>query len=127
MAQRLFVPRLIAAQPWQVILPLFALTLFGGAVLYSAAGGHMRPWALMHVVRFPIFLALAMALARVPAEWFKRIALPGYVALCISLVLVEAIGRIGGGSPGCGSEWSRHCGWPDPASLTWPSVSSSPG
>ena len=98
MAQRFFVPRLIAAQPWQAILPLFALTLFGGAVLYSAAGGHMRPWALMHVVRFPIFLALAMALARVPAEWFKRIALPGYVGLCISLVLVEAIGRIGGGS-----------------------------
>ena len=98
MSQRFFIPRLIAAQPWQVILPLLSLTLFGGAVLYSAAGGHMRPWALMHVLRFPIFLVLAMGLARVPAAWFKRIALPGYLGLCVALVLVEAMGRIGGGS-----------------------------
>lgn len=95
---RAYVPQALARQPWQVIVPLTALVVFGGAVLYSAAGGHFQPWAGMHVARYFVFLTMAMLLARVPQEWFKAVALPGYGVLCVLLVLVEAIGRIGGGS-----------------------------
>lgn len=95
---RAYVPRFVAALPWAVILPLFLLVLFGGAVLYSAAGGHLRPWATMHVARFLVFLVMAVVISRIPREWFKRAAFPIYAGLCVLLVLVELIGGIGGGS-----------------------------
>ncbi len=96
--KRAYVPRVIAAQPWGVIFPLFLLVLFGGAVLYSAAGGSLRPWAGMHVARFIVFLGMAIGISHMPQNWFKRAAFPIYGTLCVLLVLVEALGKIGGGS-----------------------------
>ena len=96
--QRAYIPAALARQPWGVLLPLMLLTTFGGAVLYSAAGGHFQPWAVTHVARFFVFVVMAMVIARIPQEWFKRAALPLYGTLCVFLVLVELIGRIGGGS-----------------------------
>ncbi|KUR71019.1 rod shape-determining protein RodA [Novosphingobium fuchskuhlense] len=96
--QRAYIPRFIARQPWGVILPLSALVIFGGAVLYSAAGGHLMPWALLHVLRFVVFLAMAMAVSRIPPTWYKSAALPSYALLCVLLVLVELLGRVSGGS-----------------------------
>jgi rod shape determining protein RodA len=92
------VPRQIASQPWQVIVPLSALVLFGAAVLYSAAGGHLQPWAATHVLRYAVFLAMALVLARIPREFFKLAAYPIYIAVLILLVIVELAGAIGGGS-----------------------------
>lgn len=92
------IPEPVARQPWRVILPLTALVLFGASVLYSAAGGHMRPWALSHVIRFSVFLTMALIMARFPREWFKQFAYPIYGGVLILLLLVELIGGIGGGS-----------------------------
>jgi rod shape determining protein RodA len=92
------VPEPVARQPWRVILPLLLLVLFGSAVLYSAAGGHLQPWALTHVLRFLVFLARAIAMSRIPREWFKRAAYPLYSVILVLLVLVEMLGAIGGGS-----------------------------
>lgn len=92
------VPQQIASQPWQVIVPLGALVVFGSAVLYSAAGGHLQPWAVTHVVRFGLFLAMALILARIPRDWFKLAAYPIYLAVLILLIIVELAGAIGGGS-----------------------------
>jgi rod shape determining protein RodA len=92
------VPAPVARQPWRVILPLTALVFFGSAVLYSAAGGHIRPWAVTHVIRFAVFLAMAVVISRVGREWFKRAAYPVYFAVLMLLVLVEMLGAIGGGS-----------------------------
>ena len=71
-----YVPKLISRQPWHVILPLLALVLFGSTVLYSAAGGSIEPWALTHMVRFGVFLAMAMVIARLGPEVFKFAAFP---------------------------------------------------
>ena len=95
---RSIVPEPIARQPWQVILPLTALVLFGGSVLYSAAGGHIQPWALTHGIRFTVFLAMAIVISFIPRELFKLAAYPIYIAVFILLVLVEMLGAIGGGS-----------------------------
>ena len=92
------VPAQVAGQPWRVILPLTALVGFGAAVLYSAAGGHIRPWALTHLLRFAMFLAMALVMARFPREWFKQAAYPLYLAVLVLLVLVEMLGAVGGGS-----------------------------
>ncbi|MEY4160196.1 MAG: rod shape-determining protein RodA [Pseudomonadota bacterium] len=93
-----FIPDPVARQPWRVILPLTSLVLFGAAVLYSAAGGSFRPWALNHILRYGAFLGLALGLARVRRQSFKDIAYPLYAIVLVLLVLVEAIGKVGGGS-----------------------------
>jgi len=92
------IPDPVARQPWQVILPLFALTTFGATVLYSAAGGSLRPWALTHFLRFFVFLGMAVAISRVRKETFKSLAYPIYGVIVVLLVLVELVGGIGGGS-----------------------------
>ena len=92
------IPDPVARQPWAVILPLLALTTFGATVLYSAAGGSLRPWALTHFLRFFAFLAMAIGLSRVRKATFKQLAYPIYGVIVVLLVLVELVGGIGGGS-----------------------------
>ena len=95
------IPEPIAGLPWRVILPLTALVSFGAAVLYSAAGNSFQPWAGPHLVRFMVFLAMALVMSRLPKELFKLVAYPGYVGLILLLILVELIGGIRGG----GQRW----------------------
>ena len=95
---RRIIPEAIAREPWHVILPLFALNTFGSATLYSAAGGNLRPWALLHEIHFVVFLIVALIISRLPRDLFKLAAFPGYAVLLVLLVLVELIGGIGGGS-----------------------------
>ncbi len=92
------IPEPIARQPWRVLIPLFALVLFGASVLYTAAGGSMSPWATNHIVRFGVFLVMALVIAAIPKDLFKFGAYPIYGAVVILLILVEMIGGIGGGS-----------------------------
>ncbi|GGC20179.1 rod shape-determining protein RodA [Novosphingobium marinum] len=92
------IPDPVARQPWRVILPLLALVLLGAAVLYSAAGGHLQPYAASHMVRFGIFLVMAFVMSWLPRDWFKMAAYPVYGAVFLLLMLVEAIGAINGGS-----------------------------
>lgn len=92
------VPEPVARQPWGVILPLSALVLFGASVLYSAAGGHLQPWAVTHFFRFGVFLVMALIIARFPREWFKQGAYPIYAVILVLLLLVELLGAMGGGS-----------------------------
>ena len=95
---RSIIPAPIADQPWQAIVPLTLLVLFGAAVLHSAAGGSMTPFAASHMVRYAVFLALALALSYFPREFAKWAAYPAYATILLLLVLVEALGAIGGGS-----------------------------
>lgn len=98
MPARFTLPAPIARQPWQVFVPLFALVCLGTAVLYSAAGGSFRPWALTHFLRFFAFLAAAIALSHLPRERFRQASYPFYGGVLVLLVMVEALGRIAGGS-----------------------------
>lgn len=92
------VPAPIARQPWEMLIPLFALIAFGAAVLYSAAGGSMQPYAASHLVRFGVFLAMASIIAVMPRELVKFMTYPAYVGVLLMLVAVEAMGFVGGGS-----------------------------
>lgn len=95
---RRIIPEAIAREPWEVILPLFVLNTFGSAVLYSAAGGKMEPWALLHTIHFAVFLVMAIVISRLSREFFKAIAYPVFIALVIALALVELVGSVRGGS-----------------------------
>jgi len=93
-----FIPAVIANEPWRVIAPLIALVLFGAAVLYSASGGNMQPYAASHVIRFMLFFAMALVMSRLPEDVFKWAAYPAYGAVIVLLVLVDLLGAMGGGS-----------------------------
>ena len=95
---RSVVPDAVARQPWQMLIPLFALVSLGGAVLYSAAGGHLQPYALSHVIRFLVFLVMAIVISRFSRNLFRQAAYPIYGGIVVLLVLVESIGAMGGGS-----------------------------
>ena len=92
------IPAPVARQPWAMLFPLFILIGFGGLVLYSAAGGSLEPYAGSHLVRFGVFLVMAIVLALFPPDLAKLAAYPIYIVLLILLVIVEAIGFVGGGS-----------------------------
>ena len=95
---RHFIPEPLAALPWRVLLALMLLVAFAAAVLYSAAGGAMYPYAAPHVMRFVLFLLMAVAISYAPPELVRWAAYPLYGALIVLLVLVEALGHISGGS-----------------------------
>ena len=93
-----FVPAPLAQLPWRVILLVVAIGGFGLLVLFSAAGGSVKPWALPQAVRFVAFLGMAVLLSRVKENWWSQAALPIYGVLLIMLVLVELLGAVRGGS-----------------------------
>jgi rod shape determining protein RodA len=91
-------PTPLTGIPWRVLLPLTLLVCFGAAVLYSAAGGSMQPYALSHLIRFSVFVVMALVISRLPREFVQFAAYPAYGAVLLLLMIVEAIGAIGGGS-----------------------------
>ena len=92
------VPAPIARQPWQMLFPLFGLIAFGALVLFSAAGGSWSPYASSHVIRFFVFLAMALVMSRFTRDLALFFAFPIYVVVILLLMAVEAIGFVGGGS-----------------------------
>jgi rod shape determining protein RodA len=92
------VPAPIASLPWRLFLLLTCIAGFGIVVLYSAAGGSFTPWAINQGARFCVFVGMALALSRLPVSTFSSLALPGYAALLVALILVELIGGVAGGS-----------------------------
>ena len=81
-----------------MLIPLTLLVCFGSMVLYSAAGGSMHPYALSHLLRFAVFVVMALVISRLPRELVQFAAYPAYAAVLLLLMAVEAIGAIGGGS-----------------------------
>ncbi len=92
------IPAPIARQPWQLLFPLIVLVGFGAAVLYSAAGGSMEPFALSHLIRFAVFLVMASVMTFFSRDLVRTMAYPIFGIVFVMLVAVEAIGFVGGGS-----------------------------
>lgn len=92
------IPSAIASLPWAVLAALSGLSLFGTAVLYSAADGSMAPWAGPHLQQFVLFIGLALALRTVPLDAIRASVVPAYVAGIVLLIWVEALGQVGKGS-----------------------------
>ena len=91
-------PPAIAEFPWRVVIPLTLLVAFGAAVLHSAAGGSMSPYADSHLLRFGVFLVMALVMSYFPEDWARIAAIPVYAVVLVLLVAVEAVGQLGGGS-----------------------------
>ena len=92
------VPAPIARQPWQMLLPLIALACFGALVLYSAGGGSLQPYALPHLIRFAVFMVVALVISRLSREVIMLLAYPAFAGVLVLLLVVELVGAVGGGS-----------------------------
>jgi rod shape determining protein RodA len=93
-----FIPAPLAQLPWRIILLVGIIGVFGLAVLYSAAGGSLYPWAFLQGVRFFVFFAMAIALSRVPESFWSFAAFPLYGIILVMLIGVELLGAVAGGS-----------------------------
>ena len=92
------IPDPIARQPWGMLIPLFLLVGFGAAVLFSAAGGRMDPFASSHLIRFSVFLVMAAIIASLPRPFVRFMTYPAYVIVLLLLIGVEIVGNVRGGS-----------------------------
>ena len=92
------IPSAISQLSWRILALVTALSGFGLIVLYSAAGGNLRPWALSQGIKLGVFLAMAIAMSRVPEDGWKRLAFPLFGLLLAALIAVELLGAVSGGS-----------------------------
>ncbi|MGZ8281475.1 MAG: rod shape-determining protein RodA [Allosphingosinicella sp.] len=90
-------PAPIALLPWSMLLIVCCLTGFGLTILYSAAGGAMT-WALPQGIRFVMFMTMAIAMSYFRPQFYKEWAFLAYGGTLLLLILVEAMGAIGGGA-----------------------------
>ncbi|MCG5238543.1 rod shape-determining protein RodA [Azospirillum doebereinerae] len=83
---------------WGLVLLVATITSVGVALLYSAAGGHWKPWAQPQLVRaipgFVLMLGIAMIDVR---HLMKSAYVIFFLVLCL-LIAVELMGRIGMGA-----------------------------
>ncbi|MDB5715958.1 MAG: rodA [Sphingomonadales bacterium] len=92
------IPAPLRSFSWGVIALIFALVGFGLVVLYSAAGGHLKPWALSQGIHFAVFIVFALGLSRIPERLWKAGAFPAFAGVLLLLLAVELLGAVGGGS-----------------------------
>lgn len=83
---------------WGLLLLLSLIGAVGFAVLYSAAGGKLEPWAMRHAVRFGIFLFVLIAIALIDIRIWMQLAYPIYGLALLMLIAVDVLGVIGMGA-----------------------------
>ena len=88
----------LAAMNWGLLALLAATAGLGCAMLYSAAGGDLWPWALPQAIRFAVGVALMLALAMVDIRRLYRMAYPAYAFALLLLLAVEVKGSVGMGA-----------------------------
>ena len=77
---------------WPVILLLIAVASFGFIMLYSVAGGSIRPWMEPQAERFAAGLALMVFVAMVPIWFWRNMSVLAYLLSIALLIAVEFIG-----------------------------------
>ncbi len=83
---------------WGIVLILTVLACIGFAMLYSAAGGAMEPWAQRQMLRFALGFCIMIAVAVIDIRFWMRWAYVLYAGTLVMLVAVELQGRVGMGA-----------------------------
>ena len=92
------IPKPLARLPWRLIFLVTGIATFGLIVLYSAAGGSMRPWGMKQAIVFLGFLGIAIGMSWMSEATIKSIAFPLYGVTLIMLIGVEALGFVSKGA-----------------------------
>ncbi len=83
---------------WLFILLLGATASVGFAMLYSAAGGNIDPWASRQMVRFAVGMAVLITVALIDIRLWLKYAYVFYLATVALLFAVEVMGEVGKGA-----------------------------
>ncbi len=83
---------------WGMIVLIAATASVGFAMLYSAAGGDMQPWASRQMARFGVGFTMMFIVALIDLRYWKQLSYPAYALGILLLVAVEFIGASGGGA-----------------------------
>jgi rod shape determining protein RodA len=83
---------------WFFVLLIGATASIGFAMLYSAAGGHLDPWASRQMVRFGIGVVMLIVVAITDIRAWMRYAYVLYMLSLALLATVEFFGVVGMGA-----------------------------
>jgi rod shape determining protein RodA len=83
---------------WGLIVLLTLLASVGFTALYSAAGGSFDPWASRQIIRFIVFVFVAVAIALTDIRLWYKAAYPFYAICLVLLLVVDIVGHIGMGA-----------------------------
>ncbi|MSP47878.1 MAG: rod shape-determining protein RodA [Alphaproteobacteria bacterium] len=83
---------------WGLIALVLMIASIGVAILYSAAGGAWSPWASRQLTRLAVGLVVMVAVALVDVRHWLRYAYLIYGIALVLLVVVDVMGRVGGGA-----------------------------
>ena len=90
-----------------LIFLLILLSFIGAAGLYSAADGSYNPWASRHLVRFYVFLLMAIVISLIDIKLIYKYSYLIFILSLLLLVSVEIIGVLGKGA----TRWIRILGF----------------
>lgn len=96
--QSLTIREKFANLSFSYLLFIVMLAAIGIIMLYSAANGHWKPWAINQLARFAVGFALMLVLAMTDIRVFMRYAYVLYFLTLILLIVVEITGHIGMGA-----------------------------
>ncbi|MEM5469604.1 rod shape-determining protein RodA [Celeribacter marinus] len=83
---------------WALVVLLAAVASVGFIMLYSNAGGSLRPWAEPQMKRFALGVALMLFVGMVPIYFWRNVAGVGYILSFVLLLIVEFFGDVGMGA-----------------------------
>jgi len=83
---------------WGVVLLILVIASVGFAMLYSAAGGSLEPWAERQMARFVAGLIVLVAVACIDIRVWMGLAYPAYAVSLILLIGVQIAGSVGMGA-----------------------------
>ena len=89
-----------------LIFLLILLSFIGAAGLYSAADGSYEPWASRHLIRFYVFLLIAIVISIIDIKFIYKYCYLLFIISLLLLISVELIGVLGKGA----TRWIRIFG-----------------
>jgi rod shape determining protein RodA len=83
---------------WPLVICITLMACVGFAMMYSAAGGSLTPWASRQMARFVFAFFLMLAIGVTPVPFLLRYAYVIYGACLIVLIGIEVAGFMGKGA-----------------------------
>lgn len=83
---------------WALVLLIVAVACTGFVMLYSIAGGALRPWAEPQIRRFGLGMAVMFAVAVTPLWFWRSVSGLAYAGTLLLLLGVEFFGSVGMGA-----------------------------
>lgn len=83
---------------WTLLILVCCIFAFGFAMLYSAAGGKLDPWAGPQLMRFIFGLGVIAVVAMVDVRIIMRFSYAFYFVVLLMLVAVDILGFVGKGA-----------------------------